>query len=302
MRHFTKAGASSSGGFEAFGALSMACVILSCVLAVAGGEAAGRRPFPQATQAPSAPENHAKVELIAEEATVRPGRTLWAGVLFRLDSGWHIYWQNPGDSGEPPKIRWELPPGFQAGATRWPRPIRLGSGSVIDYGYEGQALLMVPLRIPAALQSNAPATMGADVKYIVCREICIPGEAQLTLSVPATKDPSRHFSQWRQLFERTRAQWPKTAPRGWKISARSQGENFILRVRGEAPPRDAAFFPLDADVIENSAPQTLGPSGAGFQLTLRKSDQLIKPVAALQGLVVLNGTRAYEISAPIGPP
>src|SRR5271168_188396 len=111
MRHFAKTCAFSGGGFDAHRVLSMACVIVACILAVAGAEAAGRRPFPQAAQAPYAPENHAKVELIAEEDTLRPGRTLWAGVLFRLDSGWHIYWQNPGDSGEPPKIRWELPRG-----------------------------------------------------------------------------------------------------------------------------------------------------------------------------------------------
>jgi len=239
--------------------------------------------------------------LIAAENSLRPGRMLWAGVLFRLDSGWHIYWQNPGDSGEPPKIRWVLPQGFQAGAVEWPRPIRLGSGSVIDYGYEGQVLLMAPLRIPAALDDSAPATIGAEVKYIVCREICIPGEAQLTLAIPAAKDSSRHFSQWRELFERTRAQWPQAAPRGWKISARSQGGNFILTMRGEAPPRDVAFFPLDANVIENSARQILASSGAGIQLTLRKSDQLSKPVATLRGVLVLDGTKAYQISVPIAP-
>jgi DsbC/DsbD-like thiol-disulfide interchange protein len=281
---------------------STACSILAFfLLAVPGARPAAYRPSPQAAPATSAPENHAKVELIAAENSLRPGRMLWAGVLFRLDSGWHIYWQNPGDSGEPPKIRWVLPQGFQAGAVEWPRPIRLGSGSVIDYGYEGQVLLMAPLRIPAALDDSAPATIGAEVKYIVCREICIPGEAQLTLAIPAAKDSSRHFSQWRELFERTRAQWPQAAPRGWKISARSQGGNFILTMRGEAPPRDVAFFPLDANVIENSARQILASSGAGIQLTLRKSDQLSKPVATLRGVLVLDGTKAYQISVPIAP-
>ncbi len=72
------------------------------------------------------PQPHLKVELISEQATAPPGQPLWVGLLFRLEQGWHIYWQNPGDSGEPPKIRWELPAGFVAGSIRWPQPIRLG--------------------------------------------------------------------------------------------------------------------------------------------------------------------------------
>jgi len=276
-------------------------VILALVSVVAFVSAATAHASLPAASQQASPQNHAKIKLIAERDSLSAGRTLWVGVLFSLDSGWHIYWENPGDSGEPPKIRWELPQGFQAGATRWPRPARLGSGSVIDYGYEGQVLLMAPLRIPAALMAGAPATIGADVKYLVCREICIPGKSQLTLVIPAAKGPSSHFSQWRELFERTRAQLPKTAPRGRGVSAQSQAGNFILKVRGAAAPHDVAFFPLDADVIQNSAPQMLASTGAGFQLTLRKSDQLMKPVAALRGVLVLDGTKAYEISAPIAP-
>lgn len=278
---------------------TVAIPALALVVAFASAAYAGASL--QAVSQQASPQSHTKIELIAEEDSFRLGHTLWVGLHFELDDGWHIYWQNPGDSGEPPKIRWELPQGFEAGAIEWPRPIRLGSGSVIDYGYEGQVLLMAPVRIPAALNARAQATIGADVKYIVCREICIPGEAQLTLAIPAAKDPSRHYSAWRELFERTRAQLPEAAPRGWKISARSEGDNFILTVRGEAAPRDAAFFPLDANVIENSAMQIPASSGAGFQLTLRKSDQLLKTLAALRGVLVLDGTRAYEVSAPVAP-
>ena len=106
-------------------------------------------------------DSRAKVELIAEQDAVSPGKPLWVGLLFRLDEGWHIYWQNPGDSGEPPKIQWQLPPGFEAGTIRWPQPIRLGGGTVVDYGYEGQVLLWLlskdhrrdtPTRFPASPQ------------------------------------------------------------------------------------------------------------------------------------------------------
>lgn len=58
---------------------------------------------------------HARTELIAEKDFIEPGQDSWVGLHFELESGWHIYWINPGDSGEPPRVQWHLPAGFQAG-------------------------------------------------------------------------------------------------------------------------------------------------------------------------------------------
>jgi DsbC/DsbD-like thiol-disulfide interchange protein len=149
-------------------------------------------------QLPAQP--HLKVELISEQAASAQGQPLWVGLLFRLEPGWHIFWQNPGDSGEPPKVQWDLPAGFAAGSLRWPQPIRLGGGSVVDYGYEGQVLLMAPIQGSSSRNATSPASLSADVKYIVWRDECIPGKAHLTLSGPAGRD----WIAWRALFEQTR--------------------------------------------------------------------------------------------------
>jgi len=134
-------------------------------------------------QAPTQPP--LKVELISEQATSAPGQPLWVGLSFRLEQGWQIYWQNPGDSGEPPKVQWDLPAGLVAGSIRWPQPIRLGGGSVVDYGYEGLVLLMAPVQGSSNHAATPLPSLAADVKYIVCREVCIPGKAHLTLAGPA---------------------------------------------------------------------------------------------------------------------
>jgi len=247
--------------------------------------------------AQSEPESHAKVSLIAEEVSISSGQTLWVGVLFQLDPGWHIYWQNPGDSGEPPKIRWELPPGYQAGGIRWPLPIRLSHGSVVDYAYEQQVLLMAPIMSETRSKSAVPVTLGAGVRYVVCSEICIPGKARLTLSIP---DSQRQQAQYRKLFEDTRARLPRRAPFAWKVSVQSNQNQLVLTIEGAKLPKEAVFFPLDPGVIENAAPQTIGASQGGFRLALRKSDNAIKPVAALRGVVVLDQERGFEIAAPLG--
>ena len=248
-----------------------------------------------AADAQSPAPSHAKLQLIAEQDTAPPGKPLWVGLLFQLDPGWHIYWQNPGDSGEPPKIQWQLPPGFSAGSILWPQPIRLGSGTVIDYGYEGQVLLMTPIKVTAQQHANPVPSIAAEVKYIVCREMCIPGNAHLSLTRAANGD----WAQRRALFEAARQQLPKPAPSNWKLSAESDKPHFILFVRGSSKIRSATFFPLDPDQIDNSGPQDFASNASGFRLTLKKSDQLVKPISTLRGLIVVGPNQAFEIAAPV---
>src|ERR1700722_16298630 len=85
--------------------------------------------FPAAAGAQSASASHAKVSLLAEENSFDAGHTMWIGLLFDLEKGWHIYWVNPGDSGERPKIQWQLPLGFQAREVRWPTAVGGGTGT-----------------------------------------------------------------------------------------------------------------------------------------------------------------------------
>jgi DsbC/DsbD-like thiol-disulfide interchange protein len=250
-------------------------------------------------RAQSTPENHAKIQLISEEKSIRHARLLWVGLLFELDPGWHIYWQNPGDSGEPPKIQWQLPHGFRAGVIRWPRPIRLGTPSVRNYGYEGQVLLMTTIQPPANFTAASPVPITANVQYIVCREICIPGKLAVTLSLPLNARSIVEQSQWRNIFEATKAQLPKPLPSSWKASARSVGDHFVLSLDGAGSDHELMFFPLDRSVIENGPPQSLAADSNSLRLTLKKSEQLAMPVSTLRGVLVLDLNLAYEIAAPV---
>ena len=58
---------------------------------------------------------HATIELISETTQVVPGQTFYLALNFELEPHWHIYWENPGASGLPVEIEWELPEGFVAG-------------------------------------------------------------------------------------------------------------------------------------------------------------------------------------------
>jgi len=252
--------------------------------------------FATGAAAQSFTATHAKVSLIAENNSLQPGETAWVGVLFDLEKGWHIYWVNPGDSGEPPKIKWQLPAGFEAKEIRWPTPVRLGGGTVIDYGYEGRVLLPVSIRVPASYASAKPVMLSADIRYLICREVCIPAKAQASLSIPSANAGD---AADRELFRGTLDSAPKAWPAGWKAQANDNGGFFLLSLDTGTSESKATFFPLDEDQIDNSAAQGVTPTPRGLQIKLKKSDQLLKPIAELKGVVVLGAGRAFEVSAPV---
>ncbi len=85
-------------------------------------------------QADGIPIPHGTVELIAENQSITAGHKLNLGLHFELEKGWHIYWVNPGDSGEPPRVTWQLPAGLAVVTKEWPAPRRLGVPSIVDFG------------------------------------------------------------------------------------------------------------------------------------------------------------------------
>jgi DsbC/DsbD-like thiol-disulfide interchange protein len=245
---------------------------------------------------------HARVELLSRQALVKPGTDLQLGVHFILEKGWHIYWINPGDSGQPPSFKWHLPAGFSAGEIRWPRPERLQpSKELVDYGYDDEVLLPLTIHAPSAISNRMPVEFAVDAKWLVCREVCIPEHAQLQLLLPVAatakiNEPSA------QLFAKTLKLIPQPLPSGWKVSFTSAKDELVLTINAGKSITQAEFFPLDPGQIDNPAPQKLQPSHTGATLTLKKSDLLLKPISNLRGVLVIPGSPAYRIEAPVRQP
>jgi thiol:disulfide interchange protein DsbD len=187
-------------------------------------------------------DKYVKLELVSEQDAIVPGKDLWLGFRFDLQDEWHTYWINPGDSGEAPGIEWQLPAGFQAGAIQWPYPERLSTPPFADYGYEHQVLLMAPVRPPAQLRDGETQKITARVRYLVCRDVCIPGQKQLELTLRVKS--AAPASSARELFRAARARLPVPAPSSWKISAASMGDEFVLDLKSGNPVKTPQFFPL----------------------------------------------------------
>lgn len=110
------------------------------------------------------------------------GQPSYLGVTYDIKPGWHIYWENPGQSGIPTEITFEqLPAGLAAQPTLYPGPHSfMMPGDLINYGYEGSVTLLVPVSVEGAPQG----TVTAKSRWLVCRdEQCVPGKAELSLDL-----------------------------------------------------------------------------------------------------------------------
>lgn len=244
-----------------------------------------------------------KVELLAEQASVQPGGIINVGVRFKIKKGWHLYWQNPGDSGQPPSITWSLPDDFTVGEIQWPNPQRLPGSKLADYGYKNEFLLIVPLKAPEKLKPGHMVRLSAKVRWLVCQEICLPGDAQVNLRVPVRKRVPSPNSHNEYIFKTGRKKLPSDLPEGWHLYATLGAKDFRLAVEtGSTLSKGASavFFPLHPNTIENAAPQVFNPAGTSFSLSLKRSDQLAADVKNLEGLLVVNdkgSEKGYWVNA-----
>jgi thiol:disulfide interchange protein DsbD len=251
------------------------------------------------TRAEGIPIPHGTLELVAENQWIAGGHDFDLGLHFQLEKGWHIYWINPGDSGEPPRVKWQLPEGVTAGALQWPTPRRLGTPNIVDFGYQDAVTLIVPMHAERNLGLGEPAKIAAQVKVLVCREMCIPGSAQLSLVLPVKSESPAPDARTRNLFIAARKSLPRPAPTNWKFALDEEKSSFVMTANIGHEINQAAFFPVAESQISNTAAQKLVPTAAGFRLTLQKSDQLLKPIERLKGVLVFSNGQSYSIDVPV---
>ena len=97
---------------------------------------------PVGTWAAGEDDGWARVRLVKGPESTGPDSTVFLGVHFDIEPGWHIYWKNPGGAGLATEIVWQLPNNVKAGELQWPVPAGFTqSGDIPGYGYEGSVIL-----------------------------------------------------------------------------------------------------------------------------------------------------------------
>ncbi|MET1115411.1 MAG: thioredoxin family protein [Comamonas sp.] len=194
-----------------------------------------------------------RAELVAHAPEgVTPGQPLWLGLAITHQPEWHTYWKNPGDSGLPTQLEWQLPAGLEAGAIEWPLPGIIRVGPLANYGYEDRLLLPVPIRVAPDFKSpdGDTLTIRLHATWLVCRVECIPEEGNFTLQLPVRSATALHAG----AFATARARQP--AELSGKSTATVAGDRLQIRIEGlpaALQGTQLALFPETAEVLEHAA-------------------------------------------------
>jgi len=271
-------------------------VLLALITAIGVGGAA----FAQ-----TGPARHVQAELVAQRQGIAPGETIHVALRQQIQKGWHTYWRNSGDSGEATRIKWDLPAGWQASEFIWPTPRRVPVGPLMNYGYEGEVLLPVALTAPASARPGEPITLKARASFLVCAEICVPEDDDLSLTLPVTPASAPQDPTWGGAIDKTLAAAPK--PAGLSAVFQPRPAGVALAITGAALKgadlAGAYFFPFDATVIDHAKPQAIERGQDGLTLTLAPgySFQGGHQPASMGGVLAV-GDKAYEVAAAPGAP
>ena len=190
-----------------------------------------------------------QAQLLADVSAVKPGEEFTLGVLLKIKPKWHIYWKYPGDAGLPTTVKWKLPDASETSPQpelRFPFPVRFDQpGDVVGYGYKDEVLLTARVKAPQGL-AGSTHDYAANVAYLVCEDVCIPGKATVKLSIlladetkPANTDL---FDKWVAQLPKSEAKAADNALQLQKTADREFAAKVDLPLAGTA--KDIEWFPI----------------------------------------------------------
>ncbi len=244
---------------------------------------------------------HVQATLVSGTESIQPGHPVVVGIRLTMDEGWHTYWKNPADSGLPTKMTWKLPQGFVAGPLQWPRPERIAAPPLMSYGYEREVLLLVDIATPASVPPGTLVTLAGRVDWLECREACIPGKAELSLTLPVRAEAPQPSVE-ALSFAEARRLMPSPALE-WRVRADSSaGEIWLSFASSGALAREAYFFASDPLVLDYAALQPLHQDGKRQVLRLARDPNGPKDLKHVKGVLVAEvegKTIALEVDVPV---
>jgi DsbC/DsbD-like thiol-disulfide interchange protein len=238
------------------------------------------------------------VELISEKSSIQLGTPVRLGLHFLILKGWHIYWKNPGESGLPVRVEWQLPQEFKASELQWPIPHWIRLLNLVNFGYEDEVLLPIALESTVSQKRGASITFKGTVKWLACQEVCVPGKSSVVLTLPIFSQKPIDSSN-AEFFRRVEKTLPQPIPKEWKLVAHFENRQFQLIIEGLNPLGKATvFFPDAQNVIDESSSQAIEQKGERWRMQFKAAELLTTPPSNLRGLLV-EGVRSFEVDVPL---
>lgn len=245
--------------------------------------------FSAVAQAPSASSGakgfHSQVRLLSGG---KQGDVWLAGIEFTLDQGFKTYWRNPGESGLPPRFDWSGSENAASTEIQWPAPKRHEDAAGVAYVYGRKVILPVLVK---AENPDKPVKLALTVDYGICKDICIPANAELSLLL---SDPGADRAAIEQAQARVPRPQPLAAPGDLAlvaVAAKGEADKPTLEVTVRAPAGSAPS--LFAEGPENWYLSTSLPDANNrFTVTVEERPKDTGPIHLRLTLVA--GDKAVE--------
>lgn len=235
---------------------------------------------------------HVRAELVSEVRSIQPGQTFCLALRLDMDKHWHTYWKNPGDSGMPTQIAWNLPEGFQAGEIQWPFPQKFLENELVSFGYEGEIFLLMEIKASDTVKLGTSVKIAAAVDWLACRESCVPGHADLRINLPVHDRKPEFERRWSRRFTDTRRDLPQKFS-DWEVTAAANNDQIVIRIAApqwfDSELTGLEFFPEQEGIIDLSGEQSLQKTEAGYVFEIQRSLLFAELPQSLRGVLVSEG-------------
>ena len=221
---------------------------------------------------------HARISLIRDHSDFVPGTSINIGLKVSMDKGWHTYWRNPGDSGGPIEIDWNLPKGFSISDIKWPLPEKIEYPPLMTYGYEDFVIYPMVLSIPADY-SDDYFEMNADI--LICADVCIPESGKISSNLLDIESDSLIY------------EWLESVPsKSLPITTSLNDNNLEIKFTFEREIKEIYFFPDENNSIDYSSKQNFYKKDDGYFLSIKLFNDEFQNVS---GVLDIDGT-GYNVS------
>jgi thiol:disulfide interchange protein len=249
-------------------------------------------PEARALQSDIVTSGQVSAQLLADVTTVQAGQNFLLGVELSMAPGWHTYWRNPGDSGAPIKLSWQLPEGVTIEQLGWPIPERIAYGPLTNLGYHGSVLIPLQVSVNQSFDLEE-LTLGLKGRWLVCADICIPESAALALVLPSSKDAVPD-SGLKALLQTAVNELPR-AVKG--VSSANLVDNRLtidVHFPGlqQAAIESLDFLPYTENLVDLSEPVQVTYTEQGARLEMIAQNQV--DTTDLSGLVLYSETVAGQ--------
>lgn len=230
------------------------------------------------------------VSLVSSQDVVTAGSSFDVAVVLDIEKDWHSYWKNPGDAGLPTDVQWDLPEGFSITDLRWPYPKKFSDEFGVGFGYEDQVVFFATVRAPTSLQPDTPFLLRGDVRWMACKDSCIPGFSSIETEIQAGVIPKDNLAWTEQITQFIN----KIPTQDKQIGVEAKGDGVILSFQSSSVDQ-AFFFPTITGVMDLTKQQSLQQVAVGnYELFVPG----ISNDEPLQGVVVIESegkTEAFQV-------